>query len=84
MCSAELSMKKVLKLRGRGVFNDMSALGRSLYWCQALHITNIDRYQNNERPQMLALLNSRLWLPRMYWACSEYKLQKLSADDPNR
>ena len=30
----------------------------SLYWCQALHITNKDRYQNNERPRALARLNS--------------------------
>ena len=29
-----------------------------LYWCQALHIRNKDRYQNNERPRTLALLNS--------------------------
>ena len=41
-----------------GEFNGASALGRSLYWCQALHITNKDRFQNNERPRILALLNS--------------------------
>ena len=28
-----------------------------MYWCQALHITNTDRYQNNERPRALTLLN---------------------------
>ena len=31
----------------RGKFNNASALERSMYWCQALHITNKDRYQNN-------------------------------------
>ena len=44
-------------------FNDASALWRSLYWDQVLHITNKDRYQNNERLWMLALLNSPLlWI----------------------
>ena len=42
----------------RGEFNNASALERSLYWCQAIHITNKDRYQNNERSRALALLNS--------------------------
>ena len=41
-----------------GEFNKTSAHGHSLYWCQASHITYKDRYQNNERPQALALLNS--------------------------
>ena len=30
----------------RGKFNNASALGRSFYWCQALHIMNKDRYQS--------------------------------------
>ena len=37
-----------------GEFKNASALERSLYWCQALHITNNDRYQINERSQALA------------------------------
>ena len=39
-------------------FNDVSTLGRSLYWCQALHITNKDRYQSTSARRALALLNS--------------------------
>ena len=43
-------------------FNDVSALGCSLYWCQALHITNKDRYQYKEHPRTLALqLTSDHW-----------------------
>ena len=41
-----------------GEFNDASALGRSLYCCQALHITNKDRYQSTSARRALALLNS--------------------------
>ena len=42
----------------RGEFNDASALEGSLYWCQALHIRNKDKYQNNKHLQTLALFNS--------------------------
>ena len=42
----------------RGKFNNASALGRSLYWCQALHIMNKDRYQSTSARRALALLNS--------------------------
>ena len=31
---------------------------RSLYWCQALHIMNKDRYQSTSARRALALLNS--------------------------
>ena len=59
-----------------GEFNNASALERSLYWCQALHITNNDRYQNNERSQALALLNSPLvqYYAAMYYMhpCVKY------------
>ena len=41
-----------------GKFNNVSALGRSLYWCQALHIMNKDRYQSTSARRALALLNS--------------------------
>ena len=44
----------------RGEFNDASALERSFYWCQALHITNKDRYQSTSARRALALLNSPL------------------------
>ena len=44
----------------RGEFNNASALGRSLYWCQALHIMNKDRYQSTSARRALALLNSPL------------------------
>ena len=44
----------------RGKFNNASALGRSLYWCQALHIMNKDRYQSTSARRALALLNSPL------------------------
>ena len=43
-----------------GEFNNASALGRSLYWCQALHIMNKDRYQSTSARRALALLNSPL------------------------
>ena len=42
----------------RGKFNNASALGRSLYWCQASHIMNKDRYQSTSARRALALLNS--------------------------
>ena len=42
----------------RGEFNNASAFKRSLYWCQALHITNKDRYQSTSARRALALLNS--------------------------
>ena len=42
----------------RGEFNNASAIKRSLYWCQALHITNKDRYQSTSARRALALLNS--------------------------
>ena len=48
----------IFQLQIRGEFNNASALECSLYWCQALHITNKDRYQNNERSQALTSLNS--------------------------
>ena len=41
-----------------GKFNNASALGRSLYWCQALHIMNKDRNQSTSAQRALALLNS--------------------------
>ena len=44
--------------KSRGKFNNTSALGRSLYWCQALHIMNKDRYQSTSARRALALLNS--------------------------
>ena len=31
------------ELKAWGQFNDSSALGGSLYWCKALHMTNKDR-----------------------------------------
>ena len=43
-----------------GKFNNASALGRSLYWCQALHIINKDMYQSTSARRALALLNSPL------------------------
>ena len=43
-----------------GEFNNTSALGRSLYWCQALHIMNKVRYQSTSARRALALLNSPL------------------------
>ena len=43
-----------------GEFNNASAFKRSLYWCQALHITNKDRYQSTSARRALALLNSPL------------------------
>ena len=46
----------------RGKFNNASALGRSFYWCQALHIMNKDRYQSTSARRALALLNSPLAL----------------------
>ena len=46
-----------------GEFNNASALGRSLYWCQALNIMNKDRYQSTSARRALALLNS----PQVYW-----------------
>ena len=49
--------------QARGKFNNASALGRSLYWCQALHIMNKDRYQSTSARRALALLNSPLVLP---------------------
>ena len=45
-----------------GKFNNLSALGRSFYWCQALHIMNKDRYQSTSARRALALLNSPLYL----------------------
>ena len=44
-----------------------------MYWCQALHITNKDSYQNNERPRALALLNSPLAGIRACdpWICNQ-------------
>ena len=42
----------------RGEFNNASAFKRSLYWCQALHNMNKDRYQSTSARRALALLNS--------------------------
>ena len=55
--------KKTLKIlpETRGKFNKASALGRSLYWCQALQIMNIERYQSTSARRALALLNSPQW-----------------------
>ena len=44
----------------RREFNNASAFKRSLYWCQALHITNKDRYLSTSAWRALALLNSPL------------------------
>ena len=55
--SVKLSTPKVYT---RGEFNYASAFKRSLYWCQALHITNKDRYQSTSARRALALLNSTL------------------------
>ena len=41
-------------------FNDASAVVCALYWCQVLDIRKKDRYRNNKRAQMLALLTSHL------------------------
>ena len=41
----------------RSEFNDVSAVERSLYWCQVLDIMNKDRYWNSKRTRTLALLN---------------------------
>ena len=41
-----------------GEFNNVSAFKRSLYWCQALRITNKDRYQSTGARRALTLLNS--------------------------
>ena len=49
---------EVLDALTRGKFNNASPLGRSLYWCQALHIMNKDRYQSTSARRALALLNS--------------------------
>ena len=46
-----------------GEFNNASAFKRSLYWCQALHITNKDSYQSTSARRALALLNS----PQVSW-----------------
>ena len=43
-----------------GEFNNASALKHSLYWCQALHIMNKDRYRSWSTRRALALLNSPL------------------------
>ena len=48
------------KTISRGEFKNASAFKRSLYWCQALHITNKDRYQSTSARRALALLNSAL------------------------
>ena len=53
-------------IHNRGKFNNASALGRSLYWCQALHIMNKDRYQSTSARQALALLNSPLVIIKSY------------------
>ena len=50
-----------------GKFNNASALGRSLYWCQALHIMNKDRYQSTSARRALALLNSPLFALYTGW-----------------
>ena len=57
----------LLNLSSWGEFNNTSALGRSLYWCQALHITNKDRYQSTSARRALALLNLPL-VSRGGWA----------------
>ena len=55
---------------------------RSLYWCQALHITNKDRYQNNERSQTLALLNSRLCIRLVLSTnCKNYQQTTLTGNN---
>ena len=54
--------RRTYKHEIRGKFNNASALGRSLYWCQALHIMNKDRYQSTSARRALAVLNSPLVL----------------------
>ena len=60
--SADYCWRKCIHVYTRGKFNNASALGRSLYWCQALHIMNKDRYQSTSARRALALLNSPLVL----------------------
>ena len=50
----------------RGEFNNASAFKRPLYWCQALHITNNDRYQSTSARRALALLNSTQVIVKSY------------------
>ena len=58
----------------RGKFNNASALGRSLYWCQALHIMNKDRYQSTSARRALASLNSpRVSDPRVGYILNKSK-----------
>ena len=59
----------------RRVQQYVSTLGRSLYWCQVLHITNKDRYQNNKRRKH-SYLWTRLSLisPTFCQTCSGSKL----------
>ena len=52
------SQVDLIRARNRGKFNNASALGRSFYWCQALHIMNKDRYQSTSARRALTLLNS--------------------------
>ena len=53
-------------IHNRGKFNNASALGRSLYWCQALHIMDKDRYQSTSARRALALLNSPQVMVKSY------------------
>ena len=39
--------------------------GRSLYWCQDLHIMNEDMYQNNERSHCWTRLYYILWIQQV-------------------
>ena len=46
----------------------------SLYWCQALHITNKYRYQNNKGPLALTLLNSlKMYFGNLYFKQCGYR-----------
>ena len=62
VCKRLLADDKIIhwhaKSYNRGKFNNASALGRSFYWCQALHIMDKDRYQSTSARRALALLNS--------------------------
>ena len=54
----QVRRRHVTFIETRGKFNNASALGRSFYWCQALHIMDKDRYQSTSARRALALLNS--------------------------
>ena len=60
--------------KSRGKFNNASALKRLLYWCQALHITNKDRYRT-----MSARERSHCWTHLRYTIGKSIRLSALSS-----